>query len=225
MRRCVGSLDSPLVQRRIFRRWVLCVAPTAASTSTPALLLHHNIEFFGWPLRATNSRTWLPCVLLRDDQIPNFDLPRAQRGFRGSGSLPPAEGRAGAALLLGEGMPETTVANTGTMPHPAWFEFCRTDEGRAEYWRRFGDYLFQDPPREMPPELRAALAAPPPARRPRSRRQRKPSIAALVKRAEKSGHRVTSVTMADGTVLHFGEPAPVEASNPWPLDDFKVTRQ
>ena len=36
---------------------------------------------------------------------------------------------------------------------------------------------------------------------------RKPSIATLIKRAEKAGKTVTSVTTPDGTVLHFGEPA------------------
>ena len=50
----------------------------------------------------------------------------------------------------------------------AWTDFCRTSEGRYEYWRRFGDYLFQQPAREIPSEL---LSLPP--FRPRSgRRQR-----------------------------------------------------
>ena len=47
----------------------------------------------------------------------------------------------------------------------AWTEFCRTSEGRYEYWRRFGDYLFQQPSREIPSEL---FSLPPL----RSRRQR-----------------------------------------------------
>ena len=42
----------------------------------------------------------------------------------------------------------------------AWIEFCRTGEGRHEYWRRFGDYLFTEPRREIPSEL---LSLPPPA--------------------------------------------------------------
>ena len=62
---------------------------------------------------------------------------------------------------------------------------------------------------------------PPPARR---EGRRKPSIATLIKRAEKAGKTVTSVTTPDGTVLHFGEPQPTEASNPW-LADLKVTKQ
>ncbi len=53
----------------------------------------------------------------------------------------------------------------------AWIEFCRDSEGRREYWRRFGDYLFTD--REIPREL---LSLPPSTLQPasRSRRQRKP---------------------------------------------------
>ena len=62
---------------------------------------------------------------------------------------------------------------------------------------------------------------PPPARRVGSR---KPSIATLIKRAEKAGKTVTGITMPDGTVLHFGEAQPSEAKNPW-LDDLKVTKQ
>jgi hypothetical protein len=62
---------------------------------------------------------------------------------------------------------------------------------------------------------------PPAARRVGSR---KPSIATLIRRAEKAGKTVTSVTTPDGTVLHFGEPQPTEASNPW-LADLKVTKQ
>ena len=40
----------------------------------------------------------------------------------------------------------------------AWIDFCRTSEGRHEYWRRFGDYLFTEPRREIPCEL---LSLPP----------------------------------------------------------------
>jgi hypothetical protein len=49
----------------------------------------------------------------------------------------------------------------------AWTEFCRTDAGREEYLRRFGDYLFTD--REIPRQL---LSLPP--LRFRRRRQRRP---------------------------------------------------
>ena len=51
----------------------------------------------------------------------------------------------------------------------AWIEFCRTSEGRQEYWRRFGDYLFTNPQREIPREL---LSLPPYILRLRSCRQR-----------------------------------------------------
>ena len=42
----------------------------------------------------------------------------------------------------------------------AWIEFCRTGEGRYEYVRRFGDYLFQQTQSRDP--QRAFLAPPPP---------------------------------------------------------------
>jgi hypothetical protein len=38
-----------------------------------------------------------------------------------------------------------------------------------------------------------------------ARRRRTPSVATLVKRAEKTGKPVTSVTTPDGTTLRFGE--------------------
>ena len=45
---------------------------------------------------------------------------------------------------------------------------------------------------------------------------RKASIRSLVAAAEKAGKTVTSVTMPDGTVLRFGEPAPTTAAiNSW----------
>ena len=57
------------------------------------------------------------------------------------------------------------------------------------------------------------------------RRQRKPSVGTLIKRAEKEGKSVTSITMPDGTVLHLGEPQPTESSNPWLADLDKVTKK
>jgi hypothetical protein len=64
-------------------------------------------------------------------------------------------------------------------------------------------------------------ADPKPASR---RRQRRPSVRSLVKQAERSGKQVTSVTMADGTTLHFGpQPEPIE-SNPWLADLCKDTQ-
>jgi hypothetical protein len=42
-------------------------------------------------------------------------------------------------------------------------------------------------------------------------RRRKPSIATMIKRAEKSGKEVTSIVTPDGTTLNFGEAEPSEA--------------
>ena len=50
----------------------------------------------------------------------------------------------------------------------AWIEFCRTGEGRHEYRRRFGDYLFTEPRPRSPRALSL-----PPLRRPRSGRRRR----------------------------------------------------
>jgi len=93
-------------------------------------------------------------------------------------------------------------------PAPAWFSGimaeCREAMATAEW-------------RGVPP---------PPMRWPREtpRRQRKPSIPALVKRAEKAGKKVTSVTTPDGVTIHFDKAEDTEASNPW-LDDLRVTKQ
>jgi hypothetical protein len=57
---------------------------------------------------------------------------------------------------------------------------------------------------------------------PQPQRTRKPSVSTLIARAEKKGKTVTSVTAPDGTVLHFGEPQPTEASNPWLADLTKA---
>jgi len=55
---------------------------------------------------------------------------------------------------------------------------------------------------------------------------RKPSIRTLVKQAEKAtGKTVTSITTPDGTTLHFGEPEPTDATNPWLADFHKVKQQ
>jgi hypothetical protein len=61
-----------------------------------------------------------------------------------------------------------------------------------------------------------------------SRRQHQPrraNIRKLIAQAEKAGKPVTSVTTPDGTKLDFGKPESAAAENPWPLDDFKVTKQ
>ena len=48
-----------------------------------------------------------------------------------------------------------------------------------------------------------------------ARKPRKPSIATLIKRAEKTGRTVTSITTPDGTTIHFDESKPTDANNPW----------
>lgn len=53
----------------------------------------------------------------------------------------------------------------------------------------------------------------------RHERVRKPSIATLVRRAEKTGKAVTSITTPDGTTINFSQ-EPDEANNPW-LADLK----
>jgi hypothetical protein len=69
-----------------------------------------------------------------------------------------------------------------------------------------------------PPDSDEAVAAP-------KRRTRKPSITTLIKRAEKTGKAVTSITTPDGTTIHFGEPEASEANNPWLADIAKATKQ
>jgi hypothetical protein len=54
------------------------------------------------------------------------------------------------------------------------------------------------------------------------RTPRKPTLATLIKRAEKTGRQVTSITTPDGTTLHFGEPEPAAPENSWPLDEFRT---
>jgi hypothetical protein len=62
----------------------------------------------------------------------------------------------------------------------------------------------------------------PPLKSPRERKPRKPSIATLVARAERTGKRVTSITTPDGTTINFGEPVSAESNNPWLADLPKV---
>ena len=59
----------------------------------------------------------------------------------------------------------------------------------------------------------------------RPAKARRPSIARLVKQAERaSGHSVSGITTPDGMTIHFGQPELGEANNPW-LADLKVTKQ
>jgi hypothetical protein len=50
----------------------------------------------------------------------------------------------------------------------------------------------------------------------RKRRERKPSVASLIKRAEKAGKTVTAITTAEGVTLTFGgADKPADNGNPW----------
>jgi hypothetical protein len=73
------------------------------------------------------------------------------------------------------------------------------------------------------PLVKAALAEA--AVKAKPQHTRKPSVSTLIARAERKGKTVTSVTAPDGTTLHFGEPPPTEAANPWLADPPKVTKQ
>jgi hypothetical protein len=46
-------------------------------------------------------------------------------------------------------------------------------------------------------------------------RRRRPSIAALIKQAEKTGKTVTSIELPDGTKYTFGEGKQTSSSNVW----------
>ena len=60
---------------------------------------------------------------------------------------------------------------------------------------------------------------------PKAKRQRKRSLARLIAQAEKAtGKTVASATMADCTLLTFGEPEPTAATNPW-LADLEKRKQ
>jgi hypothetical protein len=78
------------------------------------------------------------------------------------------------------------------------------------------------PPSDKTNASKDAVAATAANRSPR--RQRKPSIATLVKRAEKTGKTVTSITTPDGTTINFSQ-EPGEANNPWLADIAKATKQ
>jgi len=71
-------------------------------------------------------------------------------------------------------------------------------------------------------QIRPAAAQPMPPRSRRQQKPRNPSIATLIKRAEKTGKAVTSITTPDGHTIHFDETKPTDANNPWPLDEFRT---
>jgi hypothetical protein len=60
-------------------------------------------------------------------------------------------------------------------------------------------------------------------KRVRHERVRKPSIATLIKRAERTGKTVTSITTPDGTMINFSHQDPDETNNPWLAD--KASKQ
>jgi len=58
---------------------------------------------------------------------------------------------------------------------------------------------------------------------PRPRKPPKATLASALKQAAKAGMAVKGAEVyRDRTVLQFGEPAPVEPDNPWPLDEFRT---
>src|SRR5262249_56441009 len=68
----------------------------------------------------------------------------------------------------------------------------------------------QAPPRERPARARTPDGL-----------RTKPSITTMAKRARKAG--ATSLTLPDGTTLHFGEPeSGGPADDSWPLDEFRT---
>ena len=83
----------------------------------------------------------------------------------------------------------------------AWTEFCRTSEGRHEYQRRFGDYLFKDPPREIPREL---LSLPPLRPRSRRRQPRPPVPGGLLTAAQAAAKLNCSIKTLNGHVKAGG---------------------
>jgi hypothetical protein len=81
---------------------------------------------------------------------------------------------------------------------------------RNPWWANSGEW-------DLPPEEGQDQRPPDGLRTPAkaARKPRKPSIATLIKRAEKSGRPVTSVMLPDGTTINFGEATSTDASNPW----------
>jgi hypothetical protein len=71
---------------------------------------------------------------------------------------------------------------------------------------RYSTGAWDDVPTADPPPLYPADDVPDEQRGEAKRRKRTPSVATLIKQAEKSGRTVSSITTADGTTLRFGEP-------------------
>jgi hypothetical protein len=67
-------------------------------------------------------------------------------------------------------------------------------------------------------EIRAKLALGTAAKR-----ERKPTLASLLKQAAKAHKSVTGAEVySDRTVLQFGEADPAHAIDPWPLNEFRA---
>jgi hypothetical protein len=86
-------------------------------------------------------------------------------------------------------------------------------------WRaylNFVDRFCSAPARVRPPDgLRTPAEA--------ARKRRRTSLGTLLKQAAKAGKSVKGAEVyPDRTVLQFGEPEPTDASNPWPLDEFRT---
>jgi hypothetical protein len=64
----------------------------------------------------------------------------------------------------------------------------------------------------------APLRLLPTAKPARKRRERKPSVATLIKRAEKAGKTVTAITTAEGVTLTFGEAKTEQTNEPDPWE-------
>src|SRR5262245_38031872 len=63
-------------------------------------------------------------------------------------------------------------------------------------------------------QAQRAAYTPPDYRKRRRAQRRRPSLAKMIAAAEKAGKTVSSITMPDGTVLHFGASDPDER-NEW----------
>jgi hypothetical protein len=100
-------------------------------------------------------------------------------------------------------------------PMPAWF---------PTFAREIGDAAAALTAAEISAVIDEVFRPQPVTEAPR--RRRKPSLRRLIADAERAGKPLTSVTMPDGTTLHFHEPDPIEASNPWLADlRNRVTKQ
>ena len=86
-----------------------------------------------------------------------------------------------------------------------------------------GDDLDLPPPSK---QRRRQRKLPPPDVQAAPKPRRKPSIAEMVKRAEKAGKTVTSVSVeGDKVILTLGESNQTDANNPWLAEIEKATKR